>query len=379
MSQNFIQQFQALTSNLNESNEWKPTHDYILQIAKLTGADRWDADEFSKGVILYGAGEMGYQAFEYYSKQQIKVLGFLDDTPEKKGTNYCGVPILLFDEAMKIDCPIIIAMKHWREPAARLSGADRPFLTSAQHVYLTGLNKLENAFGLMSDDDSKKVYLTIIKANITTDYTLYRPIFEYNQYGAIPEFSRMPDGGNVFVDAGGFVGDTAEEFVWRACGILQKIHIFEPNPKNIKAIKIRAKRLTEEWALKEDAIVCVQAGLGDQETNLPFFERGCSDSGTFHHTAGQATDSIQIRRLDDYLAGSPVTLIKADIEGFEIQLIQGGRESIMKYRPKITICVYHHLSDLYEIPLLLKSLVDGYTMSLRHHSLTHNETVLYCW
>ena len=83
--------------------------------------------------------------------------------------------------------------------------------------------------------------------------------------------------------------------------------------------------------------------------------------------------------MDDYLAGSPVTLIKADIEGFEIQLIQGGRESIMKYRPKITICVYHHLSDLYEIPLLLKSLVDGYTMSLRHHSLTHNETVLYCW
>lgn len=232
---------------------------------------------------------------------------------------------------------------------------------------------------MLSDDRSRQVYLTILKANILADYSLYRSIFEGNQYWAIPDFSYLPDVNGVMVDAGGYVGDTAEEFVWRTRGMFKKMHIFEPDPKRFKALKMRAKRLTEEWAMQNEAITCVQAGLGDKETKLPFFEHVSGADGSFLFSHGQQSDSLQIRKLDDYLAGNPVTLLKADIEGYEVPLINGASESIRKHRPRIAICVYHRLTDIFEIPLLLKSLVPEYQMALRHHSLSQDESVLYCW
>lgn len=136
MSQQFLTQFQVLKSaSMNhEKHEWKSVEGLIKNIEKLTGADCWDANEFSKGVILYGAGSIGAGAFEYFSQKQIKVLGFVDDTPGRTGARYCGVEILTLDAAMKIDCPIIISMKLWLEPAARMASVGRAFEAFAHHV-----------------------------------------------------------------------------------------------------------------------------------------------------------------------------------------------------------------------------------------------------
>jgi hypothetical protein len=41
--------------------------------------------------------------------------------------------------------------------------------------------------------------------------------------------------------------------------------------------------------------------------------------------------------------------------------------------------LYHRITDLYEIPLFLKGLVPEYKMAVRHHSLSQEESVLYCW
>ena len=37
------------------------------------------------------------------------------------------------------------------------------------------------------------------------------------------------------------------------------------------------------------------------------------------------------------------------------------------------------MTDVIEIPLLLKTLVPEYQMAVRHHSLGQDESVLYCW
>ncbi len=183
------------------------------------------------------------------------------------------------------------------------------------------------------------------------------------------------------VDAGAYVGQIMEEFVWHSHGIFKRIHAFEPNPKLHQALQSRAHRLQLEWALPSDAITCVQAGLGQEDANLPFFESGTVNlaGGSFLFAQGKQAATLSVRTLDGYLAGGPVTYLKADVEGFEIPLLRGAAASIETYRPKIAMSIYHRLTDMVDIPLLLRSMVPGYRMAARHHTWGQADSVLYCW
>ena len=66
-----------------------------------------------------------------------------------------------------------------------------------------------------------------------------------------------------------------------------------------------------------------------------------------------------------------------DIEGAELEALQGGAKLIKKNHPKLAICVYHKPEDIYTIPQLLLEYNPNYTFYLRHYSLWRSETVLY--
>ena len=49
-------------------------------------------------------------------------------------------------------------------------------------------------------------------------------------------------------------------------------------------------------------------------------------------------------------------------------------------KPKMAICVYHRLEDIWKIPMLLKELVPEYKIALRHHARFRVvETVCYAY
>jgi FkbM family methyltransferase len=380
MSHSFATQLELLKCEFQKRTDFDTLADLIKEVGVLTKASIWGPNEFDKGVILYGAGSIGAGAFDFFTQNRINVLGFIDDTPGRAGKKFCGADILSLSSAMQIDCPIVISMKLWQVPAARLSDFGRPCEAFSHHVFRTNLNRLKQvSAGVLSDDRSRLVYVTILKANILADYSFYRDVCEGDQYWAPKDFQFRPDVNAVMIDAGAYVGDTLEEFVWRTRGVFKQIHSFEPDLKRFHALQTRAKRLREEWAIEDNAIACVRAGLGDQEAKLPFFEHLTGLDGSFLFSHGQQGGELQIRKLDEYLAGAPVSFIKADIEGYEIPLIIGASESIRKYRPRIAICIYHRLTDVIEIPLLLRKLVPEYHMAVRHHSLSQDESVLYCW
>lgn len=72
-----------------------------------------------------------------------------------------------------------------------------------------------------------------------------------------------------------------------------------------------------------------------------------------------------------------MTFIKMDIEGAELEALHGCRDTIIKYRPKLAICVYHKPEDIIEIPSYIHEIVPEYKLYLRHHSKDLSETVLY--
>ena len=82
--------------------------------------------------------------------------------------------------------------------------------------------------------------------------------------------------------------------------------------------------------------------------------------------------------LDSVLENKKVTILKLDIEGAEMQGLEGAVNIIKEQKPKLAICLYHRPEDLWEIPLYIKEIDAKYRMIIKHHGMiNYTDTVLY--
>ena len=87
---------------------------------------------------------------------------------------------------------------------------------------------------------------------------------------------------------------------------------------------------------------------------------------------------IQCVSLDEALPGFAPSLIKMDIEGAEMDALQGARTLIARHCPGLAISVYHRPEHLWQIPLWVNHAMPGaYRLSLRSHAYNDFELVLY--
>lgn len=69
-----------------------------------------------------------------------------------------------------------------------------------------------------------------------------------------------------------------------------------------------------------------------------------------------------------------------DIEGAEQAALRRVENLIKRQKPKLAVCVYHRIEDLWQIPIMLKKWVPEYSISIRHHAKWWvSETVCYAW
>jgi len=212
----------------------------------------------------------------------------------------------------------------------------------------------------LRDERSINVLLSILASRYYDDFRIMSFVFDQSQY--FTDFFPIRDN-EVFIDAGAYYGDTASDFIKRANAKKYTVHSFEPNP-------VMYPRLCRTVSGNEN-IICHNAGLGLKNEVLTF----CSSevgSGKIDTNGDIAVQIVSVDSLD-----IAPTWIKADVEGNEIALLQGAQETIKKYKPRLSICVYHKLYDILEIPEYINSLVPDYHFFLRHHALNNWETVLY--
>jgi len=191
-------------------------------------------------------------------------------------------------------------------------------------------------------------------------------IFLGTQYFDLEYFK--PQKNEFFIDAGGFDGSSTKCFFkWlRDYEIDGKSIVFEPNPVLYDECKEKLKDYNN--------VKIVNKGLWHKNETLKFHKASFSS-----HIDSYGEEIIEATSLDEHLKDEtePVTFIKMDIEGAELNALKGAEQIIKKYKPKLAICIYHKPEDVWEIPNLLLEFVPDYKFYIRHYSFSFSETVLY--
>ena len=120
----------------------------------------------------------------------------------------------------------------------------------------------------------------------------------------------------------------------------RRVVAFEPNPK-IRAVLCR-------WA--DTQVEVLPYALADKngrtELRIPRGSRGYSNQrGTLSRARMSGNDGIvevEARRLDE-LGFRDIGFIKIDVEGFEREVVEGARETLLRERPRLLIEIeeYH--------------------------------------
>jgi FkbM family methyltransferase len=123
------------------------------------------------------------------------------------------------------------------------------------------------------------------------------------------------------------------------------------------------------------------------KSNVIFIEKACySKKSTVCFTSGFTSSAItdkeggvmiETETIDNVVGNDKATYIKMDIEGAELDALKGSRNTILRCRPKLAVCVYHKEEDLITIPQYILSLHNNYSLYLRHYGTISTEVVLY--
>lgn len=246
------------------------------------------------------------------------------------------------------------------------------FLESEYSQYiLNNLSKCETVYKNIEDEHSKSIYLKTI-AKYMDGNIFFSDIMSSKVQYFDSSIIKLRDG-EVFVDGGSHVGETINNFI-KQCPNYNMIYAFEPNPDDFKDLIHNQSDSTN--------ISFFNVGLGD-ENGLHKFLLLDLGSSTFKkksltyplETCNTKSILRHVIRGDDLMIKP--TMIKMDIEGYELNALNGFSNTIINCKPKMAVSVYHNISDLWEIPLFLKNIRNDYKFFFRHYSSGFTETVCY--
>lgn len=172
--------------------------------------------------------------------------------------------------------------------------------------------------------------------------------------------------GDVFLDCGACFGDVA---LWAIqCGA-SRVFCFEPDPANFPLLEQNIREFAPHGRISP-----IKLAFGEEKGELRF----TSNISSSRFTA-DGEIAVEVSTLDSWCREHSVRpdFIKMDIEGAEPAALAGGRETIAHLQPRLAISLYHNFSDLWEIPLALKTYNPGYIFYCKKFHPIH-ECILFC-
>jgi FkbM family methyltransferase len=282
--------------------------------------------------------------------RHVPLSGLIDDRAPA-GSVWNGVPVVRMDQVPQ-DAWVVNASTSIAPVS--VDRALRAELADHRDAWSALFERLE-------DDASRRVLADAIRFRLTADPMVMESYSVRFRDQYFEDFLGLRR--EVFVDAGGFDGDTTEEFCRRVPDY-RRVHFFEPSPSNMAKARQRLAGFAR--------IDYREVGLSDEAGALQF-DPG---AGSASAVSASGSQSIHVDRLDD-LVNDPVSFIKMDLEGWELHALRGAAEHIREDRPKLALSVYHQASHFREIPALVLGFCPDYRVRLRHYTEGWSETVMF--
>jgi len=181
--------------------------------------------------------------------------------------------------------------------------------------------------------------------------------------------------GDYVIDAGACWGDTALYFAHlsRPAG---EIFCYEFVPDNLEIFQ---RNLLLNPHLSERIHLIKRAAWAESNMQVAIHGHGPGTSVEIGEPKMSDVENLTLS-IDDLvnIQDLPrVDFIKMDIEGAELQALRGATKTLLRFKPKLAISVYHRLSDFFDIPEYLDTLDCGYNFFLRHSTIHAEETILF--
>jgi len=203
-------------------------------------------------------------------------------------------------------------------------------------VYYNFKKPDHTTFELISNANGTHVYKTTFEEfSLVTHEVLYTIVADFNFYQHFYKVKKD----DVVIDAGANCGHLSI-FFSRAAKANGMVYAFEPDRFNIK-------KIIDNIALNPDLdnnIKIVDLLLWDKNEEVDFYEAGTVGSSAVWIPDATLCVKKNAVRIDDWIAKnniSKIDFIKMDIEGAEIEALDGCVKTLLELKPNFAIASYH--------------------------------------
>jgi len=172
--------------------------------------------------------------------------------------------------------------------------------------------------------------------------TPFRPDLTGEEEMLLEHVSGAVSPGDAVLDVGAHTGAWSRRLS-RMVGPDGRVIAFEPVPSNLAVLESRTSRLAN--------VVCQGSALSDSEGQAEILVPADTyrpSTGALEGTADQIADHSDLKRLtvhtrrfdgmaEGLLAGRRLSLIKCDVEGHELQVLQGSIDTLRTHLPVVVL------------------------------------------
>lgn len=324
--------------------------------------------ETNKPIIIYGMGNGADKIISEFDRLGIPVYGIIASDSFVRGQNFHNftvkklsdienevedfIIIIAFGSPLKdvMDNIINISKKH------TVLVADVPVY--GENIFnldfvRNNIQKIEQAYSLMADDISKKVFENEISFKLSgkLDY-LFNAFSEKDE--VFENILKLGDDES-YLDLGAYRGDTIQEFLDKTNGKYSSIIALEPDKKTFHKLKQYAGNMPNTRLFN--------MGIWSEDTDLLFN----SSLGRGSSIKSEGTQKLAVTKVDTLYYAQKLTYLKMDVEGSEYEAITGAEKALKRDKPKLNIAAYHRSEDIFKLPVFIHSINPEYKIYLRQH------------
>ena len=319
-----------------------------------------------KPILLYGMGNGADMIIKILESYSISYSDTFASDGFVRGHSFHGKRVLSFSEAKEKygDFVIIVTFAVHDEPTmnfiSQLSDSFELYAPTVSVVdgspfdldfFKENEDNFRKAYEMLSDEKSKSDYLDILRFKLSGD--VKHLIKTHSEKMKLYDEVLPLSDNETIMDLGAYDGDTVREFLTVTNGKYNKIFALEPDEKNFRKLERKTEGL--------ENLIRLNIGAWDKKETLNFAKKSGRNSRLEDGGVPVEFDSV------DNIADCEITFIKMDIEGAELKALEGAKNTVRKYKPKLYVCAYHRNEDMFALPFKIKELYEGYKIYFRQH------------